>query len=158
MVKIIVKTSKAKVLMHRDQLVDEANKAKTLVKYSDEMVETLTDTYLFRVMPVEIPPQVFSQIYDLDAAIIGTEGEADISDVIQTLESSITRLNDALEKVMGPRRPKVEAPVEQPKEELPTFTGTKLENPVVETEQEEVKEDPKEDVTAEKQEKTGQEE
>ncbi len=112
MVKVIVKTSKAKVLGERDRLVAEANADKNLVGYSDEHVETGNCKYIFRVVPIVIPEDIFNQIYDLG----DIEGEADISDILRTIQTAVDQLNKAVETVL-------KKPAQQ---ELPVYTGNKI--------------------------------
>lgn len=121
MTHIIIKTSKAKVLHHRDQLVAEATAKKELVGYSDDHVETADGKYVFRVMPVAMPMEVLNQIYDLG----NVEGDADVSDVVRSLESDIAKIHEAIAAVVKAKPTVIGA--EKP--ELPTFTGNKLENP-----------------------------
>lgn len=120
MTHIIIKTSKAKVLHHRDQLVAEATAKKELVGYSDDHVETADGKYVFRVMPVAMPMEVLNQIYDLG----NVEGDADVSDVVRSLESDIAKIHEAIAAVV-----KAKPTVIGTKAELPTFTGNKIENP-----------------------------
>lgn len=96
MTHIIIKTSKAKVLYHRDQLVAEATSKKELVGYSDDHVETSSGKYVFRVMPVAMPMEVLNQIYDLG----NVEGDADVSDVVRSLESDIAKIHEAIAAVV----------------------------------------------------------
>lgn len=121
MTHIIIKTSKAKVLYHRDQLVAEATAKKELVSYSDDHVETADGKYVFRVMPVAMPMEVLNQIYDLG----NVEGDADVSDIVRTLEADIEKIKKAISQVV--KAAPTPAP-ESPKEELPTFTGNKIED------------------------------
>lgn len=116
MTHIIIKTSKAKVLHHRDQLVAEATAKKELVGYSDDYVETADGKYIFRVMPVAMPMEVLNQIYDLG----NIEGDADVSDVVRSLEADIAKIHEAIAAVVK-SKPSTAA-------ELPTFTGNKIQD------------------------------
>jgi hypothetical protein len=132
MTHIIIKTSKAKALYHRDQLVAEATSKKELVGYSDDHVETSSDKYIFRVMPVAMPAELINQILDLG----NVEGDADVSDVINTLEADIAKIKAAIKSVVI-SAPEVQIGVDLALEggdktvtsELPIFTGNKIENP-----------------------------
>lgn len=129
MTHIIIKTSKAKVLYDRDELVTKATKEGNLVGYSDEHVETSTDKYIFRIMPVAMPMDILNQIYDLG----NVEGDADVTDIVKTLEADIQKIKDAISKVVKAAPvvgvdPALEGADKTVTTELPTFTGNKIQD------------------------------
>lgn len=146
MTHIIIKTSKAKVLYHRDQLVEEATSKKELVGYSDDHVETSSGKYVFRVMSVAMPMEVLNQIYDLG----NVEGDADVSDIINTLEADIAKIKGAIAQVVKSTPegyqvavdPAIIAGEKTVSSELPTFTGNKIENPEATENEGELKTEP----------------
>lgn len=127
MTHIIIKTSKAKVLYDRDELVTKATKEGNLVGYSDDHVETNTDKYIFRIMPVAMPMDILNQIYDLG----NVEGDADVTDIVKTLEADIEKIKNAISQVVKAAPvvgvdPALEGADKTVSSEVPTFTGNKI--------------------------------